>query len=127
LQAIYPHLLLASLEHFAATTKRATAAQREAGRGLIQLLGEENANLAIERAPVRQQKLEQLKSEFMAAETLRQARLTEHRRRKLARRERLGSLRKLGIGNNNSGPARGLRQSANFANYRELESPGSVR
>ena len=99
LQAIYPRLLLASLEHFATTTKRASTAQREAGRELIQLLAEESASSGLARDPVRQQKLEQLKSEFMAAETLRQARLTEHRQRKLARRERLaGLLRKLGIG-----------------------------
>jgi hypothetical protein len=99
LQAIYPRILLASLEHFATTTKRVTAAQRDAGSELIQLLAEASANSGPERDPVRQQKLEQLKSEFMAAGTLRQARLTEHRRRKLARRERFaGLLRKLGIG-----------------------------
>jgi hypothetical protein len=100
LQSIFPRLLLASLQHFATTMKRATAAQRQAARQLIRLLGEECAASGAGCDPDRQRKIEELKSEFMAAEILRQARLTEHRRKKLARRERFaGFFRKLGGGN----------------------------
>jgi glycosyltransferase involved in cell wall biosynthesis len=98
LQSLYPRLLLASLEHFTGTMNRATTAQRKVGRELMQMLREECAKPAVGSDPLREQNLADLKSEFMAAEILRQARLTERRQGKLARRERLaGLLRTLGV------------------------------
>ena len=91
LQSIYTRLLLASLEHFVGTMKRATAGQRKVCRELIRSLKEQCANPTTADDPVRQQKLAELGTALMAAENLRQVRETEHRQRKLARRQRLAS------------------------------------
>jgi hypothetical protein len=92
LQSTRAQLLLASLEHFASNTKRATAAQREACRELINCLREQCANPGAARDIARQRSLNELESELMAEEALRQSREEEQRRRTLARREILSRI-----------------------------------
>src|SRR5207302_1884442 len=92
LQANRSRLLLASLEHFAGTTKRVSAAQREVCCELIRCLREQCANPATGDDPGWQRTLVGLQTGLMAHEADRQARETEHRRRNLARREVLAGL-----------------------------------
>jgi hypothetical protein len=92
LQSTRAQLLLASLEHFASNTKRATAAQREACRELINCLREQCANPAAATDLARQRFQNELESELMAEEALRQSREEEQRRRTLARREILSRI-----------------------------------
>jgi hypothetical protein len=98
LESVYPELLLKALEHFAGTMNYATADQRKICREMVRLLQDQPANSAQGAGAIGKQPMAELKSAFMTAETLRQERLRERRRRRVARRERwAGLFRKVGI------------------------------